>query len=77
MYLTEKEWKKYKPEYLKKRQEKLIQEAKAAGEEVVEVADEEVDTAKEVLHDIMTTGPVWAAGLPLAAKVENNAVYGK
>ncbi len=39
---TEKEWKKVKEEYLKKRQEKLAEEVKASGEEILEVADEDL-----------------------------------
>jgi DNA polymerase len=46
-------------------------------EVLLEVPDDEIEDAKAALYDIMTTGPDWAAGLPLAAKVESNKVYGK
>jgi len=44
---------------------------------IMEVPDADVAQAKEVLADIMTTGPEWASGLPLAAKIESGVVYGK
>lgn len=42
-----------------------------------EIEEEEEDEMKAVLHDVMTTGPEWAAGLPLRAEVMSNYVYGK
>ena len=44
---------------------------------LLEVPDEEVEDAKTALEDVMTKGPVWAAGLPLAADIAQGAVYGK
>ncbi len=52
LYMTEKEWKKFQPEYIKKRQEKLQAEAKASGEELVNVADEELGTEVKELWEI-------------------------
>jgi DNA polymerase len=44
---------------------------------LLEVPDAEVDSAKAALRDVMTNGPTWAEGLPLAADIESGAVYGK
>ncbi|OGR82236.1 MAG: DNA gyrase subunit B [Elusimicrobia bacterium RIFCSPLOWO2_01_FULL_54_10] len=52
LYFTEKEWKKFKPEYFKKRQEKLKAEAKASGEELVDVGDDELGTEVKELWEI-------------------------
>lgn len=41
-YFTEKEWKKAKQEYLKFRKEKISAEKQASGEELLDVADEEL-----------------------------------
>lgn len=46
-------------------------------ENMLEVADAEVDAAREVMEDIMVKGPAWAAGLPLAVDMMSGAVYGK
>lgn len=46
-------------------------------EVLLEVPDEEIDDAKAMLGDVMTSGPAWAMGLPLAADVDSNVVYGK
>jgi DNA polymerase len=42
-----------------------------------EIEEAEVDEMKTVLRDVMTSGPVWAAGLPLRAEVMSGFVYGK
>lgn len=42
-----------------------------------EIEDEEVDEMKAVLQDIMTTGPAWAAGLPLRCEISSGYFYGK
>jgi len=42
-----------------------------------EIEEEEADEMKTVMHDIMTNGPAWAAGLPLRAEVSNGYVYAK
>jgi DNA polymerase bacteriophage-type len=46
-------------------------------EPLLEVGDSEIEEAKVVLHEIMTSGPAWAAGLPLRAEVSAGFVYGK
>jgi len=45
---TEKEWKKFKTEYLAERKEKLKQEMKAGGEEVSEVGEAAEEFGPEV-----------------------------
>jgi DNA gyrase subunit B len=52
LYLTEKEWKKFKPDYMKKREAKLKAEAQASGEELVAVADEELGSEVKELWEI-------------------------
>jgi DNA polymerase len=44
---------------------------------ILEVPDAEVAAAAEALEDVMTSGPSWARGLPLAAEIEHGVVYGK
>jgi len=46
-------------------------------EAIMEVPDDEVADARQVLQSVMTTGPDWAAGLPLGADIGNDVVYGK
>ncbi len=47
-------------------------------DELLEEIDEaEADEAAAVLHDVMTTGPDWAAGLPLLADISMGYVYGQ
>ena len=46
-------------------------------ENLLEVDDAEVAEAREVLEDVMVTGPAWAAGLPLAVDMMSSPVYGK
>lgn len=46
-------------------------------EPLMEVYTDEVNDAKAALKHTMTTGPSWAAGLPLLADIEAGAVYGK
>jgi len=54
----------------------------AAGQRVIlhvhdEIVIEGDETAAEVLAQVMTTAPAWAAGLPLAAEVNIRERYGK
>lgn len=44
---------------------------------VHEVPDVMVEAAKLILHEVMTTGPAWSAGLPLAADISAGQVYDK
>lgn len=46
-------------------------------ENMLEVPDEEVPAAREVLEDVMVQGPPWAMGLPLAIDMFSGVVYGK
>ncbi|MBI3012091.1 MAG: hypothetical protein HYY63_00520 [Elusimicrobia bacterium] len=52
LYYTEKEWKKVQGEYLKHRQEKISQDMKASGEEVLDVADEDLGSEVKELWEI-------------------------
>ena len=52
LYLTEKEWKKFKPDYIKKREAKLKAEAQASGEDLVEVANEDLGSEVKELWEI-------------------------
>jgi DNA gyrase subunit B len=49
---SEKEWKKVKEEYLKARQEKIAAEKKASGEELVDVADEDLGSEVKELWEV-------------------------
>lgn len=44
---------------------------------LMEVPEDEVADAELVLRDVMTKGPAWADGLPLAAEISSGPVYGK
>jgi DNA gyrase subunit B len=39
---SEKEWKEFKPDYMKKRRKELMEEAKVSGEEASEISEEEI-----------------------------------
>lgn len=52
LYFTEKEWKKAKSEYLKLRRDKIAAEKKASGEELLDVADEELGPEVKELHEL-------------------------
>jgi DNA polymerase len=44
---------------------------------LLEIEEEELDDAAAALRDVMTTGPDWAAGLPLLADISAGYVYGQ
>lgn len=52
LYMTEKEWKKFKPEYMKKHMEKLKAKAKASGEDFSDVTDEDLGGDVKELWEI-------------------------
>lgn len=46
-------------------------------EVILSVPEAEAEAAKKMLADIMTSGPEWAAGLPLAVEISSGYAYGK
>ena len=46
-------------------------------EVILSVPEAEAEAAKKMLADIMTSGPEWAASLPLAVEISSGYAYGK
>lgn len=76
---TDKEWKKTKAEYLQHRKEKILAEKKASGEELLDVADEELGPEVKELWEIpkidLTLKKLEDAGLGTILSSDKNPIY--
>jgi len=46
-------------------------------EPILEVAEADLEDAKAELEAVLSSGPAWAAGLPLACEIKSGLAYGK